>query len=124
MEVVELYNGRMSKRPKAEGRVPQSEVEQIAYRLRISRMAQNLKPSEVCRLAKIAPNTYSQWEGAAGRPNLEGAKLLRRHLGYTLDWIYEGDLSGLPFALATKIAEFMEKEPKPATPPRGKPKAA
>ena len=85
---------------------PQSEVDQIAYRLTISREALGLKPADLCRRAKIQPNAYSQYENGKGRPSLDAARALRRTFGYTLDWIYEGDPSGLPHSLAAKIAEI------------------
>ncbi len=61
---------------------PQSEVEQIAHRLRISREALGLTQVALCRLTKIKPNTYSQWESARGRPRLDEARLLRKYMGY------------------------------------------
>lgn len=124
MEIEGIYSAGMAKSPKEPGKVPPSEVEQIAYRLRIGRMAQGLKAAELCRLAKIAPNRYSQWEGAQGRPDLDGAKLLRKAFGYTLDWIYEGDASGLPHALASKIAQFEDGKPQPTGKTGAKTKAA
>jgi len=100
---------------------PQSEVEQIAARLRAGRAALGLSQTELCRLSKIAKNTYNQWEQAIGRPQLDQAKLLRRAFGFTLDWIYEGDTSGLPQALALKI---MAQEPAKAPRRPTKTKAA
>lgn len=97
--------------PMAKSTPPQSEVDQIAARLKIGRTALGLSPADLCRLTKIRPNTYSQWENAKGRPRLDEAKLLRKHLGYTLDWIYEGDSSGLPHKLAAKIAELEPPRP-------------
>lgn len=98
---------------------PQSEVDAIAARLRQGREALGLTPAALCRLCKIRPNTYSQWENAKGRPRLDEAKLLRKHLGYTLDWIYEGDSAGLPHSLASKIAAL-----EPPKPPKRVSKAA
>jgi len=117
-----MHTLAMATEPKRPSGVPQSEVEQIAARLRLGREALGLSAAQLCKLAKIAPNTYSQWEGAKGRPQLDAAKLLRRHLGYTLDWIYEGDPSGLPHALATKIAAL--EPPKPPKRQSGRAKAA
>lgn len=100
----------MAKESKGRRAPPQSELEQIAARLILSREAQALSPTALCKLAKIATNTYSQWESAIRRPQIDQAKLLRRYLGYTLDWIYEGDRSGLSFKLADKIAEYEAKK--------------
>ena len=78
----------------------------------MTRRALRMKPIEVCRATGISPNTYSQWEGAKRRPRLDEARLLRRILGYSLDWIYEGERRGLSLDLATKIAEA-ERTPLP-----------
>lgn len=83
-----------------------AEANQIAERLRLGRTALNLKAAEVCRLTGIKPNAYSNWENGHGRPKLDEARILRRAFGYTLDWIYEGDRSGLPLKLASAIAEL------------------
>lgn len=99
---------------------PQSEVDQIAARLKIGRTALGLSPADLCRLTKIRPNTYSQWENAKGRPRLDEAKLLRKHLGYTLDWIYEGDPAGLPHSLAAKIAALEPPRPNRSASAKGK----
>lgn len=82
---------------------PESEVEGIARRLRAAQDAMGISAADLCRRTGIAPNTYSQWISAKGRPELDQAKKLRRALGWTLDYIYEGDPSGLPHALAVKL---------------------
>ena len=94
----------MEKGKKSTRSPPQSEVEQIAYRLRLSREALGLSPAELCRITGIRPNTYSQWENAKGRPRLDEARLLRKYLGYTLDWIYEGIPSGLPMPILSQLS--------------------
>ena len=83
---------------------PQSQVEQIANRLIASREALSLSAADLCRRSGIAPNTYSQWESANGRPSLDEAMKLCAALGYTLDWIYRGDPSGLPYQMASRLA--------------------
>lgn len=84
--------------------LPPSQVEQIAHRLRMGREALGMSAAELCRRTGIQPNTYSQWENSKGRPQLDEAIKLCSALGYTLDWIYLGDRSGLPYAIASKIA--------------------
>ena len=81
-------------------------VEAIAERLRRTRQAQGLSQTELCRRTTIATNTYNQWEQAKGRPELDKAVLLCDALGYTLDWIYLGDESGLPHSLAVKLLDI------------------
>lgn len=99
-----LAGAEMVQWPMARKPPPQSQVQGIAARLRASREALGLTAAELCRMAGVAPNTYSQWENAKGRPQLDEAIRLCRALGYTLDWIYLGDKSGLPYALASKLA--------------------
>lgn len=79
------------------------QVEAIAERLQRSQAALGLKAAEICRLTGIRPNTYSQWLNAKGRPRLDEAMLLCDHFGYTLDWIYFGDPSALPYSLASQL---------------------
>lgn len=83
--------------------LPESEVQAIARRLRDTRLAMGISQAELCRLTGIKPNTYNQWEQANGAPDRLYARLLRKNLGWTLDWIYEGDPSGLPHKLALRL---------------------
>jgi transcriptional regulator with XRE-family HTH domain len=85
------------------------QLQEIADRLRASRLALGIKPAELCRMTGIKPNTYSQWENAKGRPNLDEAMRLCDVLGYTLDWIYLGDPSGLPLAFTSKLGPELER---------------
>lgn len=81
---------------------PQS-LEAIAHRLQQTRSALGLSQSEFADRAGIARNTYNQWEKAKGRPQLDGAIALCQTYGLTLDWIYFGDISGLPYATAQRL---------------------
>ena len=83
---------------------PQSQVDQIAARLIASREALGLSQADLCRRAGIARNTYNQWETAKGPPRIDQAMKLCDALGYTLDWIYRGDPSGLPYQMASSLA--------------------
>ena len=81
----------------------QTDIDAIARRIVATREAMGLKPADICRLTGMAPNTYSMWEGAKGRPSLDQAMLFCEATGVTLDWIYRGNRTGLPFELASKI---------------------
>lgn len=96
----------MAKNTKKDRSPSQAEVDGIAARLKLGRIALGISPAELCRTTGIKPNTWSQWENAKGRPGLDEAKTLRRSFGWTLDWIYEGDRSGLPLRVAQAIAEY------------------
>jgi len=86
------------------------EIEEIADRLRLTREALGLTMAELCRLTGIGTTTYANWEsGRTGRPGLGEAKVLRKVLGYSLDWIYEGDRSGLPMRLVIAIAAYEQQ---------------
>ena len=45
----------------------------------------------------------SQYERGIRRPQLDVALTIRAKTGVTLDWLYEGDRSGLPLHLAAKL---------------------
>lgn len=70
------------------------------------RIALDLTAADLCRRAGIATNTYSQWENAKGRPELDKAIKLVDAFGVTLDWLYLGNAAALPNKLATSIAEL------------------
>ena len=62
-----------------------------------------LNQTELCRLTGIATNTWNQYEKQAKRPELDKALLMCEKLGWTLDWIYRGDPSGLPLRITEKM---------------------
>ena len=78
-------------------------IAQIAFRLRSTREALELTPTELCKQVGIRTNTWSQWENGKGRPELDKGLLLCDKLGVTLDWIYRGDPGGLPVRIASKL---------------------
>jgi transcriptional regulator with XRE-family HTH domain len=77
--------------------------EAIAQRLIATREALRLKQSEFAKRAGIPVNTYNQYEKAVSQPRLDYAYALRDTYGLTLDWIYVGDPSGLPYNLAKQL---------------------
>lgn len=78
-------------------------VPAIAARLKQTRTALRLTQVAFAGGAGIAPNTYNQWEKGKQRPDLDQAQALCDAYGLTLDWIYRGDASGLPYNLATLL---------------------
>lgn len=85
------------------GDTPKSRVAGIALRLRQGRAALGLSQVELCRRTGIATNTYNQWEKGRGAPDVWEAIKLVRAVGYTLDWIFEGNPAGLPHSIASKL---------------------
>jgi len=77
-------------------------VPAISARLIATRHALGLSQVELCRRTGIATNTYNMWEKGNGRPELDKAFLLCETFGLTLDWIYRGDATGLPYGIASK----------------------
>ena len=96
-------------------------VPAIAARLIQTRKALGLNQTQLCKLAGIATNTYNQWEKAVGRPDIDEAEKLCAKLGYTLDWIYRGDASGLSSDLRTKLADQPVPTIDPPAPAPAKP---
>lgn len=98
-------------------------VQEVGKRLLETRRALELKKADLCRLAGIATNTYSNWEPkdgrpAQGRPELDQAQKLCDAFGYTLDWIYRGNPVGLPYKIIAKLTLSPEPAliaPQPAT---------
>lgn len=78
-------------------------LEAIARRLERTRTALGLSQSEFADKAGIARNTYNQWEKGKGRPQLDGAIALCHAYHLTLDWIYFGEVSGLPYQIASRL---------------------
>jgi transcriptional regulator with XRE-family HTH domain len=83
--------------------IEQRRLEAIAARLRATREAFGLGQNEFARRAGIASNTYNQYEQAKNLPRLDFANQICDAYGVTLDWIYRGDTSGLPFHIANLL---------------------
>lgn len=78
-------------------------LEAIGHRLEVTRQALGLQQNEFCARAKIAPNTYNQYEKGKKRPNIDNAIRLCEAYQLTLDWIFRGDPSGLRYETADVI---------------------
>jgi transcriptional regulator with XRE-family HTH domain len=87
-----------------------SSVPAIADRLRISRLALGYRQTEISHILHSEPSLWANYENQSRRISLDKALQLKTVTGLTLDWIYCGDLSGLPTPLATKIIEQMKRE--------------
>jgi transcriptional regulator with XRE-family HTH domain len=90
--------------------VKQSYVADVAFRLRLTREALGMEQSEFADRAGIARNAYNQYEQAQRIPRLDIAIKICETYGLTLDWIFRGNLSGVPFNLATTLQRKMGKE--------------
>jgi DNA-binding XRE family transcriptional regulator len=75
----------------------------VGGRLRLTREVLGLTQAEFADYCDIARNTYNQYEQGRNVPQLQLAIRLSDTFHLTLDWIYRGDPSGLPFKLADAI---------------------
>ena len=77
--------------------------EATGRRIRATRLALGMKQKEVYDPIGVNKTTYSNHDTGYSRPNIEDGIRIARHFGVTLDWIYLGDLSGVPHGLAEAI---------------------
>ncbi|MBA2126697.1 hypothetical protein DLM45_10785 [Hyphomicrobium methylovorum] len=78
-------------------------LDAIGRRLALTRQVLGLQQNEFCERAKIAANTYNQYEKGKKRPSVENAIRLCEAYHLTLDWIFRGDPSGLRYETADAI---------------------
>lgn len=86
-------------------------MDAIGRRLALTRQVLDLQQNEFCERAKIAPNTYNQYEKGKKRPSVENAIRLCESYHLTLDWIFRGDPSGLRYELADAIKAVRQVRP-------------
>jgi transcriptional regulator with XRE-family HTH domain len=86
-------------------------TEHIATRLRHTREALRVNQREFARRANLKPNRYNQYESGARPLSIEAALRICDEYGITLDWLYRGDRSRLPYHLAIDIARIEADEP-------------
>lgn len=79
---------------------------EIGMRLQLTRQAFGMNQTEFADGAGISQHAYNQYERGHRRPNIDAAIALRDQYGITLDWIYCGDPSGLPYKLADLIKQL------------------
>ena len=72
-------------------------------RLRAARKALHISQKAVCAAINVEQSTYSQWETGKHLVDPLAATRIKEHFGITLDWIFAGDLSALPYALALAL---------------------
>lgn len=92
-------------------------VAAIGRRLELTRQVLGLQQNEFCEKARIAANTYNQYERGKKRPSLGNALKLCDTYHLTLDWIYRGDPSALRYTTADAI-KALKEERCSATSPR------
>jgi transcriptional regulator with XRE-family HTH domain len=77
----------------------------VARRLRRTREAIGLDQQQFGTRAGMSQSQYNQYETGKRLITLASAMKLCEEYGLTLDWVYRGDPSGLPYRLATAIRD-------------------
>lgn len=78
-------------------------MEEIAQRLALVREVEGLSQAEFAGRANINSNAWNNYERARKRISIDAAVRLSRTYNLTLDYIYLGDSSNLPYQLAAAI---------------------
>lgn len=77
----------------------------VGLRLKAAREAiDDMSQKAICASVNVAQNTWSQWENGTRPADAFAVARFCNHYGATMDWIYRGNMSGLPATLRQKIA--------------------
>ncbi len=76
----------------------------VGANLRRAIEAIGITPAQAARVAGVSPSRLGNWMRGANYPDPLALLRLRARFGVTLDYIYAGDLAGLPRALADRVA--------------------
>ena len=80
------------------------EKDAVGARLELSRQAVGLDQRTFARNAGIKSSTYNQYETGKNMPQIAAAHALCDSYRLSLDWIYRGEMSGLPQQVHSAIA--------------------
>lgn len=81
----------------------------VARRLTLTRQAFAMNQAEFAEAAGLSQPQYSQFETGKRLLSLKAALSLCHKYNITLDWLYLGDPSGLPYRLADTIKLLRKK---------------
>jgi transcriptional regulator with XRE-family HTH domain len=62
---------------------------------------------------QVEGSRVRNWANGHGRPTVDQGIVIKRVLGVTLDWLYEGDPDGVPYALYIRLAARITGEAAP-----------
>lgn len=86
-------------------------AKEIGKRLRLLRLAKGFeKQPPMAQLLGVSNNRYNNWEVGVVAIPITFANILCAKTGATTDYIYRGDVSGLPVRLASALQEISSKE--------------
>jgi len=57
----------------------------------------------------VSPQALSNYEKGFRRPDIDVALRICQRTGVTLDWIYQGNVAGLPLALHGKLSDDLPR---------------
>ena len=78
-------------------------LKSLGSRLKMTREALDLSAADLCKIIRVRPNRWSQYESGERRITIEVAEKLCDEFGLTLDWIYRGNAAHIPHALRLKM---------------------
>jgi transcriptional regulator with XRE-family HTH domain len=79
------------------------EPKAIGERLRLLRKTRNISQIQLCEKLGFTPPAYNNYERGAKRPTPDNALILATFYGATLDYIYTGNLAGVPHLVVQEI---------------------
>jgi transcriptional regulator with XRE-family HTH domain len=85
--------------------IMQSSAQIVGLRLTVLREALNMKQADMCRATGFATSQWAQHENGTRRLSLDAALKLHDLFGATLDYLFLGDMNGLPVRLAAAMLE-------------------
>lgn len=92
----------MAKSKKRPTKHPESPKE-TGKRLRRLRLLHSLRSGMLAKRLQMLPATYSNYETGLSKPSIANALKLVEFFDVTLDYIYRGELGGVPYEMATRI---------------------
>jgi transcriptional regulator with XRE-family HTH domain len=80
-------------------------IDAAADRLKITRLALGLSQAEICRQTDITVQAWNNAETGDNRLTVDNALRVCRRYGVSLEWLFRGDIRGVPAELARRIAQ-------------------
>lgn len=85
-------------------------LKDIGRRISALRQVMQLNKTAFAELIGTSQPAVSQYESGVRRPELDVALRIRLRTGVTLDWLYEGDRSGLSLRWTTELPDLSERQ--------------
>ena len=82
----------------------------IGERLRATRLAMGLAQQDFADRAGLGQSAYNQVETGRKRPSVDTGLALCEVYDITLDWIYRGEGSGLPYRLWDELRKHIDPD--------------